>query len=126
MDSFWDFLWVIIVSFAFIAYLILLFSIITDLFRDHKTSGWKKAIWVFFLFVIPWLTALIYLIVKSDGMAQRSLEAAQQVKQAQDSYIREVAGKSPAEAIADAKALLDAGTINEEEFASLKAKALAA
>ncbi|GAA3162158.1 hypothetical protein GCM10020255_045790 [Rhodococcus baikonurensis] len=53
------------------------------------------------------------------------LEAAQQVKNAQDSYIREVAGKSPAESIADAKALLDAGTISEEEFAALKAKALA-
>ncbi len=95
MDSFWDFLWLIIISFAFIAYLILLFSIITDLFRDHKTSGWVKAIWIVFLFFIPLLTSLVYLIVRSDGMAQRSLEAAQQVKNAQDSYIREVAGKSP-------------------------------
>jgi hypothetical protein len=75
--------------------------------------------------VIPLLTSLVYLIVRSDGMAQRSMEAAQQVKNAQDSYIREVAGKSPAESIADAKALLDAGTISEEEFAALKAKALA-
>lgn len=78
MDSFWDFLWLIIISFAFIAYLILLFSIITDLFRDHKTSGWVKAIWIVFLFFIPLLTSLVYLIVRSDGMAQRSLEAAQQ------------------------------------------------
>src|SRR3546814_4311199 len=76
MDSFWDFLWLIIISFAFIAYLILLFSIITDLFRDHKTSGWVKAIWIVFLFFIPLLTSLVYLIVRSDGMAQRSLEAA--------------------------------------------------
>jgi hypothetical protein len=36
-----------------------------------------------------------------------------------------VAGKSPAEQIADAKTLLDAGTINAEEFAQLKAKSLA-
>lgn len=74
MDSFWDFLWLIIISFAFIAYLILLFSIITDLFRDHKTSGWVKAIWIVFLFFIPLLTSLVYLIVRSDGMAQRSME----------------------------------------------------
>jgi hypothetical protein len=66
----------------------------------------------------------VYLIVKSDGMAQRSMAAAQQVKQAQDSYIREVAGKSSAEQIADAKALLDAGTINQQEYETLKAKAL--
>jgi hypothetical protein len=36
-----------------------------------------------------------------------------------------VAGKSPADQIADAKKLLDAGTINQDEFARLKAKALA-
>ncbi|ABG96012.1 MULTISPECIES: SHOCT domain-containing protein [Rhodococcus] len=124
MDSFWDFLWVIIVTFGFVAYLILLFSIITDLFRDHKTSGWAKAIWIIFLFFVPLLTALVYLIVKSDGMAQRSMAAAQEVKQAQDSYIRSVAGKSSAEQIADAKALLDAGTITQQEYETLKAKAL--
>lgn len=125
MDSFWDFLWVILVSFAFIAYLMLLFSIITDLFRDHKTSGWVKAIWVVFLIILPFLTALVYLIVKGDDMAQRSAQAARQMQAAQDNYIRQVAGKSGAEQIADAKALLDAGTITPDEFAALKSKALA-
>ncbi|GAB2644781.1 SHOCT domain-containing protein [Prescottella soli] len=125
MDSFWDFLWVILVSFAFIAYLMLLFSIITDLFRDHKSSGWVKAIWVVFLIILPFITALIYLIVKGDDMTKRSVRAAQQMQDAQDSYIRQVAGKSSADQIADAKALLDAGTITPEEFQSLKAKALA-
>ncbi|WP_430335379.1 SHOCT domain-containing protein [Rhodococcus sp. ACT016] len=125
MDSFWDFLWVILVSFAFIAYLMLLFSIITDLFRDHKSSGWVKAIWVVFLIILPFLTALIYLIVKGDDMTKRSVRAAQQMQDAQDSYIRQVAGKSGADQIADAKALLDAGTITQDEFQSLKAKALA-
>ncbi|MDH6282431.1 putative PurR-regulated permease PerM [Rhodococcus sp. LBL1] len=125
MDSFWDFLWVILVSFAFIAYLMLLFSIITDLFRDHKSSGWVKAIWVVFLIILPFITALIYLIVKGDDMTKRSVRAAQQMQDAQDSYIRQVAGKSSADQIADAKALLDAGTITQDEFQSLKAKALA-
>ncbi len=85
-------------------YLILLFSIITDLFRDHKTSGWVKAIWIVFLFFVPLLTALVYLITRSKSMAERSMAAAQEAKQAQDSYIRSVAGKSSAEQIADAKA----------------------
>ena len=124
MNSFWDFLWVIIVSFGFIAYLILLFSIITDLFRDSKSSGWSKAIWVLFLFVFPLLTALVYLIVRGDSMAERSIASMQHAKAAQDNYIREVAGESPATHIAHAKALLDAGTITEEEFLTLKAKAL--
>ncbi|RVW08512.1 hypothetical protein EGT67_16505 [Prescottella agglutinans] len=125
MDSFWDFLWVILVSFAFVAYLMLLFSIITDLFRDHKSSGWVKAIWVVFLIILPFITALIYLIVKGDDMTKRSVRAAQQMQDAQESYIRQVAGKSGAEQIADAKVLLDAGTITPQEFESLKAKALA-
>ena len=124
MDSFWDFLWVIIVTFGFVAYLILLFSIITDLFRDHKTSGWVKAIWIVFLFFVPLLTALVYLITRSKSMAERSMAAAQEAKQAQDSYIRSVAGKSSAEQIADAKALLDAGTNTQAEYDTLKAKAL--
>ncbi|EME17187.1 SHOCT domain-containing protein [Rhodococcus triatomae] len=125
MDSFWDFLWVILVTFAFVAYLMLLFSIIGDLFRDHKLSGWWKAVWVFFLIFVPFLTALIYLIARGQGMTERSIAAAQQYRSEQDSYIKSVAGsKSPAEQIADAKALLDSGTITEAEFASLKAKAL--
>ena len=124
MDSFWDFLWLIIVSFAFIAYLMVLFSIIGDLFRDHKSSGWVKAIWVFFLIVAPFLTALIYLIAKGDGMSKRQVAAMQEAKDEQDQYIRQVAGRTSAEEIAHAKTLLDTGTITEEEFGQLKAKAL--
>lgn len=125
VNSFWDFLWLIIVTFAFVAYLMLLFAIIGDLFRDSKTSGWIKAVWVFFLIFLPFLTALIYLIVKGDDMAKRSVRQAQHMKDEQDAYIKQVAGKSPADQITDAKALLDSGTITEAEFASLKAKALA-
>ncbi|MFE3290418.1 SHOCT domain-containing protein [Rhodococcus sp. NPDC059234] len=122
--SFWDIIWYIIVCFAFIAYLMLLFAIIGDMFRDDKTSGWVKAIWIVFLIFVPFITALIYLIVNGDKMTKRSVRAAQHAKDQQDAYIREVAGKSPAEHIADAKALLDNGTITDAEFQTLKAKAL--
>lgn len=124
--STWDFLWHFLIIFAWIAYLIVLFQILTDLFwRDHKTSGFIKAVWVIFLFVIPWLTAVVYLIFRGQGMAQRSHQAAVAAKQAADDYIREAAGRSPAEEIAHAKELLDAGTISPSEYDSLKAKALA-
>ncbi|MYR07136.1 hypothetical protein GTV32_12830 [Gordonia sp. SID5947] len=124
-DSFWDFIWYTIVIFAFVAYLMVLWFIITDLFRDKKSSGWLKAIWVIFLVILPYITAIVYLLAKGRGMSERQAEAAQQAKQATDSYIQSVAGKSPAEHIADAKALLDAGTITQQEFDALKAKALA-
>ncbi|GAA4481435.1 SHOCT domain-containing protein [Rhodococcus olei] len=124
VNSFWDVLWIILITFAFVAYLMLLFSIIGDLFRDHKLSGWWKAVWVFFLIFVPFLTALIYLIARGEGMTRRSLAAAQVMKSEQDAYIKEVAGKSPADQISAAKALLDEGTITEAEFQSLKSKAL--
>ena len=126
MDSFWDWFWLLIWWFLFFAYLVILFQIIGDLFRDHALSGWWKAVWIIFLIVVPFLTALIYIIARGKGMAERQLQAVQQAKSDTDSYIREVAaGKSPAEHIADAKALLDAGTIDQSEFNQLKAKALA-
>ena len=78
-----------------------------------------------FLIILPFITALVYLIVKGDDMTKRSIASAQHMKDAQDSYIRQVAGKSGAEQIADAKSLLDSGTITQEEFQALKAKALA-
>ncbi|MFE3545525.1 SHOCT domain-containing protein [Nocardia sp. NPDC059177] len=125
MMSFWDYVWLIIVSFAFVAYLLLLFMIISDLFRDKKTSGWAKAIWVVFLFIFPLLTALVYLIVRGGGIAERAETEAKHMKAAQDDYIRETAGTSPAAQIADAKKLLDSGAISQAEFEHLKAKALA-
>ena len=83
--------------FAFIAYLMVLFSIIIDLFwRDRETSGWVKAIWVIFLIVFPYITALVYLIARGKGMAERSRDAAVAAKRDADEYIREAAGKSPA------------------------------
>ena len=69
--STWDFLWHFLIIFAWIAYLLVLFQILMDLFwRDHKTSGWVKAVWVVFLFVFPWLTAVIYLIARGKGMTR--------------------------------------------------------
>lgn len=123
--STWDFLWHFLIIFAWIAYLLVLFQILTDLFwRDHKTSGWVKAVWVVFLIVLPWLTALVYLIARGKGMSERAQAAALAAKKETDAYIREAAGRSPAQEIADAKALLDAGTISHAEFDGLKAKAL--
>jgi SNF family Na+-dependent transporter len=125
MDSFFDFLWLIFISFAFVAYLIVLFHIVTDLFRDKGQKGWHKAVWIIFLIVFPLLTAVIYLIARGGGMAERQAAYMQQAKSASDNYIREVAGRSPAQEIADAKALLDSGSISAEDFERIKAKALA-
>ncbi len=116
------FFWV----FVFVAYLMVLFSILGDLFRDHTLSGWWKAVWIIFLIFVPFLTALIYLIARGQGRTKRSIEQAQELRQQQDAYIRATAGgASAADDIAKAKSLLDSGAISQAEFDALKAKALA-
>jgi predicted ferric reductase len=124
VSNFWDLIWLILSTFVFVAYLLILFHIVLDLFRDTEVSGFAKALWIIGLIFLPLLTALVYVIARGGGMADRQRTAVQRAKSDTDAYIKSVAGKSPAEQIADAKALLDAGTINQEEFAKLKAKAL--
>ncbi len=125
MSNFWDIIYLIASTFFFVAYLVVLFHIVIDLFRDADLGGGFKVLWLVGLFFVPFLTALIYVLVRGRGMAERQWTAMQRAKSDTDAYIRQVAGKSPADQIAEAKALLDAGTINQEEFAKLKAKALA-
>ena len=122
--SFWDIIWFIIVSFAFIAYLMVLFNIVFDLFRDHEVSGGMKAVWMIFLIFLPFLTAVVYLVTRGGGMAARQARVSSELREAQDNYIKQVAGTSATDQITQAKALLDAGTINQSEYETLKAKAL--
>lgn len=128
MNSFWsniwDIIWLFFWIFAFIAYLFALFSVIGDLFRDRKLNGWWKALWIIFLVFLPFLTVLAYLIFRGRGMAERRMGEVEKTQQATDQYIKQVAGTSPAEEIAKAKALLDAGTITQQEYEAIKAKVL--
>ena len=125
--SFWDVVWFIIISFAFIAYLMILFQIVTDLFRDRNESGWMKAVWIVCLIFLPLITALIYLIARGPKMAERQSQAMSDYQASQEAYIRDVAakGQSPADQIAQAKQMLDAGHITQAEYDRLKEKALA-
>ncbi len=130
MENFWSIIWIVFWTFLFIAYLMIFFRIITDLFSDHEVSGVVKAIWIIALIFVPFLTALIYLITRGKGMAERQMGRMREMQNQQAAYIRDVAGKSgggksAADSIADAKALLDNGTITAAEFDKLKAKALA-
>jgi type VI protein secretion system component VasK len=127
MDSFWDFFWLLVWTFFFVMYLIILFQIIGDLFRDKDLSGWWKALWIIFLIIFPFLAALIYLIARGKGMAERHAGEMRQAQAATDHYIKSVAsqGSSPADQIASAKSLLDSGAITQQEFDQLKQKALA-
>jgi hypothetical protein len=117
--SFWFFIWV--------AALMVWFRCIFDMFGDRTLSGWAKAGWAIVLILLPWVGALIYLIVRGRSMTERQMSAMAKQEAAQADYIKQVAGTgaTPAAQIADAKALLDSGAISESEFEALKTKALA-
>ncbi len=125
-ESFWEILWFSLWAFFFVVYLMALFAIIGDIFRDKTLGGVGKAVWLFFLIFVPFLTALIYLIARGDGMAERNMKDAAVAKQQTDEYIRSVATSSPSDEIAKAKSLLDAGTITQQEYEAIKARALSA
>src|SRR5215475_3783248 len=116
--QFLTFLWSLIVIFFMVIFFILLFHVIGDLFSRHDASGWKKAAWVIFIIVFPFLGLFVYYITNADGMAQRQMAAAQKAQGEMDSYIKNVAGPGgdPSEQIAKAKSLLDQGTVTQAEF----------
>jgi hypothetical protein len=123
--SFWDIVWFIFITWAFVAYLMVMFSIITDIFRDRELSGWVKALWCLALVFLPFITALVYIIARGRSMTERSTQASAIHRQQQDAYIREVAGRTtPTDQIAQAKTLLDSGAISQSEYDVLKSKVL--
>jgi hypothetical protein len=121
----WDFIGLFFSIFIFVAYLWALILIVSDLFRDRKLNGWWKALWILLLLVVPFITALVYIIARGNGMAERAQREAKEYQQNADEYIKKVAGTTAADEIAKAKALLDSGAISQADYDSLKAKALA-
>ena len=123
---FLDVMWTMLVFFVWIAWFMLLFRIIGDIFRRHDIGGGGKTLWTIFVIVMPFLGVFVYLISQNDGMTQRSLEQMQAQQAQMDSYVRSVASTGGAAAeIEKAKALLDSGAISQPEYDALKAKALA-
>jgi len=114
--------------FLFAAWLMILFVIISDLFRDHSISGWGKAAWVIFLIFVPFLAALVYLIARGDGMRERSLAQQQEAQKQLDTYIRQTAssgGGSAADELTKLAKLHDEKKLSDEEFERAKAKIVA-
>jgi len=118
MDFFWWLLWI----FYFTAYIYVVILVITDLFRDDKLNGWLKAVWIIALVFLPFLTGLVYVIARGSGMAERA--GARYAGPPEVDDYKPSASASPADDIAKAKELLDAGVITQGEFDALKSKAL--
>ncbi len=125
---FLDVLWTLFIFFLWVIWFWLLFTVFIDVFRRHDIGGWKKAAWLIFVIILPFLGVFIYIIVENDGMTQRNLDRAKAQQAQFDSYVRETAGGAgggAAAEIANAKQLLDQGAITQAEFDAIKQKALA-
>jgi ABC-type multidrug transport system fused ATPase/permease subunit len=122
---FLDVLWTMFIFFLWIIWFWLLFTVFVDVFRRHDIGGGRKALWLIFVIILPFLGVFIYIITENDGMTQRNVERAQAQRAQLDDYVRETASGGSAAEIAIAKTLLDQGTITQAEFDALKQKALA-
>ena len=124
---FLDVLWTLFIFFLWVIWFWLLFTVFIDVFRRHDISGGKKALWLIFVIIVPYLGVFIYIITQNDGMTQRNIDRAQAQRSQFDQYVRETAGASGGAAaeIDTAKQLLDQGAITQAEFDAIKQKALA-
>jgi len=119
-------LWSMLVFFVWVAWFMLLFKIVGDVFRRRDIGGGMKTLWLLFVLFVPFLGVFVYLIANNDEMAKRDLERAQAAQAQFNDYVQQAAGSGgPAAEIDKAKKLLDSGAISESEFAAIKAKALA-
>ena len=123
---FLEVIWTMVVFFAFVVWLWILFTVLSDIFRRHDTSGGIKVLWIIFVVLLPYLGVFVYLIAEHTGMTERAEEKQREAKAQADQYVRSVAtASSPAEQIGQAKDLLDRGAITQAEFERIKQQALA-
>jgi hypothetical protein len=122
--TFGEILLIVFEMFLFVVWIWILFTIITDLFRNHDMSGWLKGVWIILLIFIPYITALVYLIVYGNDMRERTLRAQAEAKHQADDYIRAAAHTSPADELHKLHELVEKGALTEAEYEQAKAKLL--
>ena len=124
--SFGQVLLAVLEVFVFAAWLMILFTVLSDLFRDHSLGGWAKALWVIFLIFIPFLGTLLYLITRGNGMRERAMQQQQEAQKQFDAYVKQTAGgSSAADELTKLSDLHDKGKLSDAEFESAKAKIVA-
>jgi predicted PurR-regulated permease PerM len=122
---FLDVLWTMLVFFIWIAWFMILFRVLMDIFRRHDIGGFAKVLWIIFVIILPFLGVFIYLITQSQHMAERDMKQVQAQQAQFDTYVKSVSGGGAAAEIEKANALLSSGAITQAEFDAIKQKALA-
>jgi Short C-terminal domain/Phospholipase_D-nuclease N-terminal len=120
LDIFWTMLWI----FCFVIYIWLLIAIFSDIFRSHDMGGWGKAGWIIFIFVLPFLGILVYLIARGKQMAEHRAQDVAQAQQEFKAQVQEAAGGGAADELSKLADLREKGVITDAEFQAQKAKLL--
>jgi hypothetical protein len=118
--TFSNFLADVLSIFIFVLWFWLLITVFGDLFRRDDISGWAKAIWVIVLIIFPYLGIFIYLITQHRGMAERQSQRVQQARE----DVRHFVGYSVADELEKLERLKNSGTISNEEYTRLRARAV--
>ena len=118
--TFTNFLTDVFSIFIFVVWFWLLITVFGDLFRRRDVSGLGKALWVIVLIIFPYLGVIIYLISQSRGMAERQNQRVEQAR----GELRQIVGFSVADELEKLEGLKNSGTISNEEYAHLRARAL--
>ena len=121
---FLDIIWSMFVFFLLIAWVWVVISVVSDVFRSKDIGGFSKALWVLFVIIIPWLGVLSYILIRGSGMEERNMQAVADAADKQRAYIQDVAGTSTADELSKLAELKEKGVINDAEFEAQKAKLL--
>ena len=114
----------IFMFFLLVAWIWVVITVVSDIFRSKDLSGWGKGIWMFFVIIMPWLGVLAYLIFRGDGMQERTMEAIIKANEQQRNYIKDVAGVSTADELTKLGELKEKGVLTDAEFETQKARLL--
>ncbi|MER6095849.1 SHOCT domain-containing protein [Streptomyces sp. NPDC001728] len=132
LGAFWTVMWI----FLWILWILLLFRVIGDIFRDDDLSGAAKTGWLVFVVLVPFLGVFVYVLARGKGMGKRQVRHAQAQQRAFDDYIRETAGSggetggrgagpgNAADQLAKLSEIRAKGDITEAEFQRAKEKIL--
>ena len=120
-----SFIWMMFMFFVFVLWIWLLISVFMDIFRSSDLSGGMKAVWAFFLILLPFLGVFVYLIARGGKMHERQAQQAAEQQKAFDNYVKQAAGSnSTADDLAKLADLKQQGVLNDAEFEAQKAKIL--
>ncbi|MEV7891610.1 SHOCT domain-containing protein [Streptomyces sp. NPDC002817] len=115
--------WSMLLFFLWIMWFVLLFRIITDIFRDDAMSGWAKAGWLVFTVLLPFLGIFVYVIARGKNMGRREVAQARAQQEEFNSYIRQTAAggqTSSVDELARLSEIRSRGDITDEEFSRAK------